>query len=153
MKMGNYFGKLGTSMEEHAAVGLLIDVLDQVIKNKMSNVTRDVKVVKLEYMLDVVRHTSAKTVHVPWQLMVQNTVQAMKECSVSNSFYEIMREMNPSSVSDLVTLYALFVDVVSYRLQNNMPVNTLSELRRLHSYLQYPWNLCVEVSLKHFESV
>ncbi len=32
----------------------------------------------------------------------------------------------------LLTLYSLFVDLVSYRVQNNLPVNTLSELRRLH---------------------
>lgn len=44
--------------------------------------------------------------------------------------------MNSSNVSHLFTLYALFVDVVSYLIQsNNAPVDTLNELRRLHYYI------------------
>ncbi len=70
--MGNCCRKLVT---EHVIICQLIDVLDQVITKRVSDVTtysfiRDVEVTQLECMLGVVRSHS---VHTLWELMVHNT--------------------------------------------------------------------------------
>lgn len=122
-------------VEEHVVICHLIHVLDQVIKNKtaVNHVGLNREVTRPEYMLNVVR---SQSMHIPWDLMVQRTSQLVKEGSLSDTFYKMMKEMNSSNVSHLLTLYALFVDVVSYLIQsNNAPVDTLIELRRLHYYI------------------
>ncbi len=134
--MGNYWRKLARYVEDHVIIYQSIDLLDRVIKNRRLDTDRDVEMQRLEDILAKVRLHSA---HTPWELIVQHTVSLSRLC-VSDTFEKIVKEWTKNStdikVHHLMTLYALFVDVVDHHLQNNSSVNVLNEVRRLH-YIIY----------------
>ena len=117
-------------MEEHIVISRMIVVLNHLIRNRTEGkkcLDRDVE--QLENMLSLVR---SQVMRKHWEGIVNITLELVNEHSVSVTFSKIIQEMNSCNVYHLFTLYALFVDVISFRVQNNLRVNIIYELGELH---------------------
>lgn len=77
---------------------------------------------------------SLHSVQTPWQVIIECTV-GLNNSSVSDTFKILVKEHLTDSVETpyhILCVYAWFVDVTNYHLQNSLPINILTELGRLH---------------------
>lgn len=139
--MGNFPQRMLACVEEHMIVVRLVSVLNHVIKNKTNcSQNREVEVVQMEKLLELARSYSVQT---PWETLVDRTLTLAEECILSLTFNKIIRETNATHTGHLFTLYALFVDVVSQRAQNNIQTDVSAELWKIHNILRETLDSCV----------
>lgn len=87
----------------------------------------------MEKLLELARSYSVQT---PWETLVDRTLTLAEESILSLTFNKIIRETNATHTGHLFTLYALFVDVVSQRAQNNIQTDVSAELWKIHNILR-----------------
>ena len=142
--MGNYWRKLTTYGEDQFVIWQLIELLGRVIQNRVSpNTNRTAEMEQLENLLQEVRSTSTR---IDWEVIVQDTL-CLSSFPLSDTFAKIVTELTKGSLhvtaGHVITLYALFIDVVTFCVQNNISVNISDELRRLHDVIHHTLGISV----------
>ena len=130
--MGNYYAKRSVYIDQNVVNTLLISVVMRTIENRVNSdprVNRMAEVCKLEDILDIVR--SGSTIPGHWETIVNETFKVVLESSFSETFCNITEEMKQTSkVYHVLSLYALFVDVMHLCVKNSIHMNILTEVKK-----------------------
>lgn len=133
--MGNLAERFLNHLEDRMAVDRLITVIHNVAVNK-SNQTLSVEpeVVQMEKILEIARSSNSSP---PWEMLVNQTLELIGEDVLSPMFELVIRRLGPGSqdFGHLLVVYALFVDVVNIRMQQDKPTN-MAEAWKIHDVIQ-----------------
>ncbi len=124
--MGNFLTKLSTAFGEWVVIWELCGILDHATDNKVNDVAKykskshvnPADVCRLETIMDMVRAQSSTT---KWDEIVQLMVSTLYEKPVLDGFCEVVvhttNYFNEMKLHHMLTLYTLFVDVISCNVQ------------------------------------